>query len=313
MMAQRLLDLPTLALRLAVGGALAGTLIVGGSTALQQEERQLTFEAIRDTASWFGGLPKGVQELAVPVPAGDGTQNIHAWWWPATDPRAPAILYLHGSRVDLTGQVQRLALLREFGFSVFAIDYRGFGLSDGGLPSEQTVYEDARAAWKWLVRQQPDPTKRFIYGHSLGGAVAVDLAAALSSGAAEPAAGLIVESTFTTLVDIAREWSFPWLPLGVLMSQRFDSVNKIGRIAMPVLVVHGSLDREVPARFGQALYEAARGPKKMLLVEGAGHSDSMGAGADQYRQALAELFGLKAQRQAQHASGEPGHRRRSHS
>jgi hypothetical protein len=311
MLAQRFLAHPTLTLRLAVAAAVTGTLLVGGSTALQQEERQLTFEAIRDATNWFGGLPKGVQELALPVRTGDGTQNIHAWWWPAADPRAPALLYLHGSRANLTGQVQRLQLLREFGFSVFAIDYRGFGLSDGGLPSEQTVYEDARAAWEWLARQQPDPAKRFIYGHSLGGAVAVDLAAALCSGAATPAAGLIVESTFTTLVDIAQEWSFPWLPLGALMSQRFDSVSKIGRITMPVLVVHGAVDREVPSRFGQALYDAASGPKKLLLVAGAGHSDSMGAGADQYRQALAELFGLKADRQAQTVSRETGQRKRS--
>ena len=311
MLAQRLVVRPTLALRLAVAAAMTGTLIVGGSTALQQEERQLTFEAIHGATSWFGTLPAGLQEFALPVRSSAGTQNVHAWWWPAADPRAPAILYLHGSRVDLTGQVQRLELLRGFGFSVFAIDYRGFGLSDGGLPSEQTVYEDARAAWEWLVKQQPDPAKRFIYGHSLGGAVAVDLAATLSSSAADPAAGLIVESTFTTLVDIAREWSFPWLPLGALMSQRFDSVGKIGRIAMPVLVVHGSLDHEVPSRFGQALYDAANGPKKLLLIEGAGHSDSMSAGADQYRQALAEVFGLRTPRAAQSASRQPGQRRRS--
>ena len=294
--AQRLRAQPTLAVRLSLAAAVTGTLLAGGSTALHQEERQLTFEAIRDAASWFTGLPKGVQEFALPVPSGDGTQKIHAWWWPVTDPRAPVLLYLHGSRANLTDQVHRLELLRDFGFSVFAIDYRGFGQSDGDLPSEQTVYEDARIAWEWLAERQPDPAKRFIYGHSLGGAVAVDLAAALSgqdeSGKVAPAAGLIVESTFTTLVDIAKEWSFSWLPLGPLMSQKFDSVSKIGRIAMPVLVVHGAIDQDVPSRFGEALYAAATGRKKLLLVQGGGHSDSMGAGAAQYRQALTELFGL---------------------
>ena len=299
--AQRHRRPPTFAVRLSIAAAVTGTLLAGGSTALHQEERHLTFEAMRDAASWFGGLPKGVQELALPVRTDDGAQNIHAWWWPVADPRAPALLYLHGSRANLTDQVDRLQLLRDFGFSVFAIDYRGFGRSDGDLPSEQTVYEDARAAWDWLAERQPDPAKRFIYGHSLGGAVAVDLAAALSgnanadaAGKSAPAGGLIIESTFTTLVDIAKEWSFPWLPLGTLMSQKFDSVSKMGRIAMPVLIVHGAIDHDVPSRFGEALYAAATGRKKLLLIEGGGHSDSMGAGAAQYRQALAELFGLGA-------------------
>ena len=289
---------PTFALRLALAAAMTGTLLAGGSTALHHEERQLTFEAIRGAASWFDGLPAGVQEITLHISADAGAQNIHAWWWPAADPRAPALLYLHGSRSNLTDQVQRLALLRGFGFSVFAIDYRGFGRSDGDLPSEETVYEDARAAWDWLALKQPNPAKRYIYGHSLGGAVAVDLAAALSK---EAAGGLIVESTFTTLVDIAKEWSFPWLPLGALMTQKFDSVSKMSKVAMPVLVVHGALDREVPSRFAQALYAAATGPKKLLLVEGGGHSDSMGAGADQYRQALTELFGLGADRTQRNA------------
>jgi alpha-beta hydrolase superfamily lysophospholipase len=302
MPARSLRPKPTFALRLALAAAVTGTLFAGGSTALRHEERQLTFEAVRDAVSRLNELPAGVQELTLPVQTGE---NIHAWWWPATDPRAPALLYLHGSRSDLTDQVQRLALLRGFGFSVFAIDYRGFGRSDGDLPSEQTVYEDARAAWDWLAARQPDPAKRFIYGHSLGGAVAVDLAAALS---ADAAGGLIVESTFTTLVDIAKEWSFPWLPLGALMTQKFDSVGKMSKVAMPVLVVHGAVDREVPSRFAQALYAAATGPKRLLLVEGGGHSDSMDTGAEQYRQALTELFGLGPDR-PQHIAREPKARR----
>jgi alpha-beta hydrolase superfamily lysophospholipase len=302
MPARSLRPKPTFALRLALAAAVTGTLFAGGSTALRHEERQLTFEAVRDAVSRLNELPAGVQELTLPVQTGE---NIHAWWWPATDPRAPALLYLHGSRSDLTDQVQRLALLRGFGFSVFAIDYRGFGRSDGDLPSEQTVYEDARAAWDWLAARQPDPARRFIYGHSLGGAVAVDLAAALNRNAA---GGLIVESTFTTLVDIAKEWSFPWLPLGALMTQKFDSVGKMSKVAMPVLVVHGAVDREVPSRFAQALYAAATGPKRLLLVEGGGHSDSMDTGAEQYRQALTELFGLGPDR-PQHIAREPKARR----
>ena len=289
------------ALRVAVTAAVTGALLGGGSTALQHQERQLTFHAVNDAADLLSRIPDGVQEFDLPVKSEAAVQRIHAWWWPASGAAAPAVLYLHGASSDLMGQVFRLEQLRGFGFSVLAIDYRGFGKSDGDLPSEDTVYQDARAAWNWLIARQPDPAKRFIYGHSLGGAVAIDLAAALSAGARDPsgrgaAGGLIVESSFTTLLDIAKEFTYPWLPIGLLMSQKFDSVSKMSQVRMPVLVVHGSGDRYVPSRFGMALYAAASGPKKLLLVEGADHDDSMLAGAVLYRRALAELFGIGTER-----------------
>ena len=294
------------ALRVAVTAAVTGALLGGGSAALQHQERQLTFHAVSEDPDWLSRMPEGVQEFNLPLGNEAGAQRLNAWWWPAA-PAAPAILYLHGASSDLTGQVFRLEQLHRFGFSVLAIDYRGFGKSDGDIPSEQTVYEDARAAWEWLAARQPDPHKRFVYGHSLGGAVAIDLAAAVSASmrdqASRGAAGLIVESSFTTLLDIAKELSYPWLPLGLLMSQKFDSLAKIATVRMPVLVVHGSLDRYVPARFGMELYAAASAPKKLLLVDGADHDDSMLAGAVLYRQALAELFGI--------AESAPGLQRRA--
>jgi len=292
------------ALRVAVTAAVTGALLGGGSAALQHQERQLTFYAVRDTAEWLSRIPDGVVEFDMPVGSAAQVQHIHAWWWPAAKTSSPAVLYLHGASSDLMGQIFRLEQLHAFGFSVLAIDYRGFGRSDGDLPSEDTVYEDARAAWAWLTTRQADPARRFIYGHSLGGAVAVDLAAALSDehrlDAREadpfiaPAAGLIVESTFTTLLDIAKEFTYPWLPIGLLMSQKFDSVSKMAQVRMPVLVVHGAGDRYVPSKFAMALYAAATGPKKLLLVDGADHDDSMITGAASYRRALAELFGLSA-------------------
>jgi pimeloyl-ACP methyl ester carboxylesterase len=326
------------ALRLTVAAAVTSALLVGGAVALQQEERQLIFRADRDAARWFSGVPAGVQEFELPVGSGAAVQHIHAWWWPAAKPDAPAVLYLHGARWNLTGQLFRIQQLRDFGFSVLAIDYRGFGKSDGDLPSENTTYQDARAAWDWLVAQRPDPAKRFIYGHSLGGAVAVDLAAALSgdtgdasspvpnahptakSGLAKtatrnstPAGGLIIESTFTTLVDMAKELTYPWLPIGLLMSQKFDSVSKMANVRMPVLVVHGAGDRYVPYRFGEALYAAATGPKKLLLVDGASHNNSMFTGADNYRLAIGELFGLGADGAAKLSARTPARRERGRS
>ncbi|HEY8605886.1 MAG TPA: alpha/beta fold hydrolase [Noviherbaspirillum sp.] len=271
----------------------AGPLLAAGCAGLAEKERELTFRIEPGNAGWYSGLPDGLQETQVPV-GSERSEQLHAWWWPAERADAPAVLYLHGARWNLTGHVFRIRQLRDFGFSVLAIDYRGFGKSGGELPSEETVYEDALAAWRHLAQLQPDPARRYIYGHSLGGAVAVDLAHRLQTDRGMPAAeGLIVESTFTTLADIARSLSYPWLPLQLLMSQKFDSVSKIAEISLPVLIVHGSADRYVPSRFSEQLYEAARGPKKLLLIDGGSHNNSMRLGAEEYRQAFGELFGWR--------------------
>ena len=279
---------------LAVSAALAGA----GCAQLAEKERELTFRVVPGQARWYSGLPDGVTEFDIPVAS---THHVHAWWWKAAQPNAPALLYLHGSRWNLTGQLYRIETLRDFGFSVLAIDYRGFGRSDGGMPSEQSVYEDARAAFARLAQLQPDASRRYIYGHSLGGAVAIDLAAWLSAGDAPPPAhGLIVESTFTTLADIARALSYDWLPVEWIISQKFDSLGKIGTVRMPVLIVHGAADRYVPPRFSKALFQAARVPKRLLLIDGGSHNNSMRVGSDEYRAALHALFGLP-----EGAPGEP--------
>ena len=239
---------------LLAGGVLLA--FAAGCAHLELNERQLLFRPSHDVAGWFGGLPQGTQDVFIPVGPASKPERMHAWWWPGDDKAAPAILYLHGARWNLTGQMRRIEQLHRFGFAVFAIDYRGFGRSDGDMPSEASVYEDAQAAWLWLSRQQPDASRRFIYGHSLGGAVAIDLAAKLSAHG-EVAGGLIAESTFTTLADIAAAVTSDWLPTHLILAQKFDSVDKIARVRMPVFIAHGASDRMVPARFSQALYDAA--------------------------------------------------------
>jgi alpha-beta hydrolase superfamily lysophospholipase len=277
--------------------SLGTALAVAGCSQLAQKERELTFRVAPGTASWYSGLPEGVVESNLSVANNGKTEHIHTWWWPADKPNAPAVLYLHGARWNLTGQAFRIEQLHDFGFSVLAIDYRGFGKSDGDVPSEKTVYEDAHIAWQRLTQLQPDPAKRFIYGHSLGGAIAIDLAASLSaastSGGSSLAAaqGLIVESSFTTLADIAKSLTYPWLPLQLLLSQKFDSINKIARVEMPVLIVHGTHDRYVPSRFSQKLFDAAPKHKRLLLVQDGTHNNSMRVGESAYRQAFRDLFG----------------------
>ena len=144
------------ALRLLTGSATVVLLVIAGCGQLAEKERELTFRVVPGTASWFDGLPQGVEETDLAIEANGKPQRIHAWWWPAAAQHAPAILYLHGSRWNLTGQTNRIEQLHAFGFSVLAIDYRGFGKSDGDLPSEETVYEDSRAAWDRLAQLQPD-------------------------------------------------------------------------------------------------------------------------------------------------------------
>jgi uncharacterized protein len=282
-----------------IAGGLAALLLATGCASLEQKERELTFRVVKGEAGWYSGIPDGVQDLYLPVGDGPDAPKINAWWWPDADPNAPVVYYLHGSRWNLTGHVRRMEQLRRFGFSVFAIDYRGFGKSDGDLPSEQMVYEDARAGWEWLARRQPDPALRLVYGHSLGGAAAIHLAASFAAGnptgsqeSGPQARGLIVESTFTSLADVAAALSFSWLPTGLILTQKFDSIEKIKAVDVPVLFVHGTSDRLIPSRFSEALYRAARDPKKLLLVENGSHNNSMWMGDRQYQQALAELFGL---------------------
>lgn len=295
--------------------AFVAALLAAGCAQLSVKEREMVFRVEPGTARWFSAFPEGVQEIDIPVVAagarsnslstadagatpGDKPPHIHAWWWPAADAKAPAILYLHGARWNLTGHLFRIEQLRAFGFSVLAIDYRGFGKSAGDLPSEFTVYEDALAGWQRLVALQPDPSRRFIYGHSLGGSVAVDLAAKLNErlkageGGQPAARGLIIESSFTTLADIARSLTTSLLPTELILSQKFDTLGKIAGVGLPVLVVHGTGDRYVPPRFSEELFAAAQGPKKLLLIEGGSHNNSMRSGSQAYRQALADLFNL---------------------
>lgn len=283
---RRWIALTGLALLMAIG-------LPYGCSRLHMKERQLLFNIEPGTASWFVGVPEGVQELNIPVKTGMGhDQFLHAWWWPATRTDAPTVLYLHGTRWNLTAQVRRISALHDMGFAVLAIDYRGFGQSPGELPSERSVYEDAAAAWERLLTFQPDASRRYIYGHSLGGAIAVDLAERVNKEDNAKAAGLIVESTFTDIGSVAAAVINTSLPVRWILSEKFDSIDKIADIEVPVLIVHGADDPYVPSRFSRELYAAAVEPKRLLLVPGGNHNNSMILGNSEYTQALREIFNL---------------------
>ena len=167
--------------------------------------------------------------------------------------------------------------MRDIGFSVLAIDYRGFGDEHRRAAVRDRRRRGPAAAWRWLGERHPD-RPRYVFGHSLGGAVAVQLAAALADApAAEAPSGVIVEGTFTSIRDMFGTFKWGWLPVSMLITQRFDSLATVPRIKAPILVVHGSEDSLVPSRFGQALYERATAAKHFMLVEGGTHSNDQPA------------------------------------
>jgi alpha-beta hydrolase superfamily lysophospholipase len=214
--------------------------------------------------------------------------RVHALWLAGPTPTSPLLLYLHGSRRNVEGSVYRIQQMQSLGFAVLAIDYRGFGHSSDTLPSEKSVDEDARAAWDWLAAKYPG-RDRYVFGHSLGGAVAVDLASEV-----DDAKGLIVEGTFTSIADVFHSMKWGWLPLTPFITTRFDSVAKIGKVKVPVLVVHGADDSLIPPGLGRELYEHAKAPKLFVLVDGGTHYSTNRIGHEQYRKALAALFGIGA-------------------
>jgi uncharacterized protein len=211
------------------------------------------------------------EEVWIPVTYGNTIERIHAWWMDnSKHSNGKVLLYLHGNAANIGANVYAASGYYKAGFSVLLIDYRGFGRSDGRHPTENRVYEDAATAWNYLVKQKKIPTHNiYIYGHSLGGAVAIDLATKQPE-----AGGLIVESTFTSIrnVIVARKL-FRFFPVKIILKQNFDSISKIPLLKIPILLIHGAEDSTVPAFMSKQLYSAAPKPKELLIIPGADHNN----------------------------------------
>jgi len=270
--------------------ATAAALLTVGCSTLDERQREWIFQP--SDRSWGSandaeGMESVWIEFASHVTG--KASRLNALWLPAEGrpQEKPVLLYLHGARWNVNASASRIRRMQELGFSVLAIDYRGFGKSTRELPSEDTAYEDARAAWTWLAQRYPD-RPRYVFGHSLGGAIAIDLASHV-----DDEKGVIVEGTFTSIPDVASSMKWGWLPIGPLITQRFDSIHKVAKVHAPLLVVHGANDSLIDASLGRRLYESATGPKRFVLVEGGSHHSTMAVGQAQYREALAQLFRLK--------------------
>jgi uncharacterized protein len=282
---------------------IAGLGPLGGCAWLDARQRVIVYRPSPGTPADFPGLRPGDLAFDVPIAAASGTrlldgtpvqagttQQVRLWWLPHAAPRAPALIYLHGTFRNLYQNLVKIDALRDAGFAVLAVEYRGWGSSTPIVPSEQTIYADAALGWRELGLRQPDPRRRVIFGHSMGGGVAVELASRLRNGT--DYGGLILESTFTRLPDVARGAGAIAGALGAaLSSQRFDSIDKIGRVDAPLLVLHGTADDTVPFGLGVALFDAAREPKRFVAVEGGSHSHLQRDAPLAYRAALREFIG----------------------
>jgi len=203
--------------------------------------------------------------------------ELHAWFFPHPKPCA-SLLFCHGNAGNASHRLENTALLLQSGFQVLLFDYRGYGHSSG-QPSEHGLYRDAQAAWTYLVdRVDTASVPRIIFGRSLGGAVAVELATRVKAD------GLIIESSFTSIRTLAR-LIFP-LPLPEL-PVKYDSLSKIGNLRMPLLSIHGERDELIPFSDGRLLFDAAPEPKAWYAIPGAGHNDTYLTGGQAYFQRMA--------------------------
>jgi hypothetical protein len=224
------------------------------------------------------------EDVYVDVNDGNGkNERIHAWWIPAGNPLDRCLIYLHGSALNIEANITHARRFHHMGFSVFLVSYRGYGKSDGTFPTEGQVYSDAQAAWTYLVEQKGiDPEAIFIYGHSLGGAVAIQLA--LNNPAA---GGLIVEAAFTSIANMARRIpKYRIFPIDLIVHERFDSIEKVGQLQIPVLYIHGTDDKLVPSEMSRELYKRTASSKQLKLIPGGGHNNSAVVGGDEYLQAV---------------------------
>ena len=203
---------------------------------------------------------------------------LHGWYVPGSG--NGTWLWFHGNGGNIGHRVTELALLHHrLGVDLLIFDYQGYGRSQG-TPSERGTYQDARAALAYLQQHQGrDAGPVVYYGHSLGTAIAVELAVE------RPPSGLVLVSPFTSASDLSH-LAFSWLPVSWLIKDRYNTLSRIPSVRSPLLIMHGTQDELVPVSHGENLFQAAAEPKSYLALPEAGHNDTFEAGGEAYWSAI---------------------------
>ncbi|NMF60112.1 alpha/beta hydrolase [Pseudanabaena yagii] len=256
-------------------GALLVIIYIAACIFLLIRQRQMIFTPTYDESQENSlKLYLDYEEVWITLDSNYSTQDkLHGYFiYPEKDIlEIGTILYLHGSGGNISDHIylRDVAQLKKLGFSVFLFDYRGYGKSIGNFPSEMSIYADAQTALKYLTEQKITPLKSiYLFGVSLGGAVAIDLALK------EPnVAGLIVVSTFTSMQEEIYHLGYRMFPIHLILNQRFESISKVPYLKTPVMFIHGTSDTFNPSIMSQKLYTAAPEPKQLLLIDNFGHNN----------------------------------------
>jgi fermentation-respiration switch protein FrsA (DUF1100 family) len=257
--------------RMVAVGSIA-VLIAGAMGLFSRFQRQMIFPGPQGvTVSRLGDVAARIGATELRIPTEDG-QTLYGWHRAAirSGPRR-VVIYFHGNASSLLAEIDLQDLLLSEGWDFVGIHYRGYPGSTG-VPSETGLHRDALAAWRYVVEELgADPRRVALHGRSLGGGVAVQLAASVKPGA------LVLESTFTSVVALAKE-HFPWLPASWVLEHRFVTRDFVGRLSCPLLVAHGSADSIIGVHHGKELARIFRA-EEYIEVPGIDHNDMLLAGA----------------------------------
>ena len=207
----------------------------------------------------------GVPEMQVVSLHTEDGLMIKAWYRPPTQPNLPTIVYFHGNAGHIGYRAVIVKPLLTQGYGVLLLTYRGYS-GNPGKASEKGLYIDARAAMKFIKQHGVSNQCTVLYGNSIGGSVAIQMATEYSIGA------MILQAPFTSLADVGQ-FHFPFFPVKWFIKDKFDSMKKIKKINAPVFILHGENDTTIPPKFSRRLYEALPEPKQMRYIPNRGHND----------------------------------------
>jgi fermentation-respiration switch protein FrsA (DUF1100 family) len=226
------------------------------------EYKQIYYPAHKMDAT-PGQLGRPFEDVFIPVENGE---RVNAWYFPARNAASPVVLVCHGNAGNISHRLDLAALLLEAGAGVLLVEYRGYGSSDG-KPGEENSYRDAQAAHHWLTGKGVAGTNIIGYGESLGGGVVSELAVRETLG------GLILQSTFTSMTDVGAEL-FPWLPVRLISTIKYNTRAKLPKLRVPVLILHSRRDDLVAFHHAEENSAAANEPKFLREISG-GHNDAL--------------------------------------